>query len=72
MSNGQSVVYLLKDGVPVEQVVTLGKKNENYVIVEDGLGPDDRITLQNPASATNDIGGLATEGSSTPQGIAIE
>lgn len=72
VGNGQSVVYLLKDGVPVEQVVTLGKKNENYVIVEDGLGPDDRITLQNPASATNDIGGLATEGSSTPQGIAIE
>ena len=72
VSNGQSVVYLLKDGVPVEQVVTLGKKNENYVIIEDGLGPDDRITLQNPASATNDIGGLAAEGSSTPQGSATE
>ncbi len=71
-SNGQSVVYRIKDGVPVEQVVTLGKKNENYVVVEDGLSPDDRITLHNPTLATDDIGGLAAETSSSPEGIATQ
>jgi multidrug efflux pump subunit AcrA (membrane-fusion protein) len=46
--NGKTVVYWLRNGAPEAREVKLGKKNENYVIVEEGLGVEDRITLRDP------------------------
>ena len=61
--DGDTVVYLLRDGHPEEQNVVLGKKNDNYVIVEEGLEVNDRITLRDPTLAMDDIGGIPDEGS---------
>ncbi len=73
--NGQTVVYRLVDGEPVEQVVVLGKKNDNYVIVEEGLGPDDRVTLRDPTLILEKLGGIPDEAERKPQentGDAVE
>jgi HlyD family secretion protein len=62
-ANGETVVFRLVDGRPVEQVVVLGKKNDNYVVIEEGLGPDDRVTLRNPSLLLDELGGIpAKEG----------
>lgn len=45
---GKPVVYRLKYGRPEEQAVKLGKKNDNYAIIEEGLSPGDRVTLRDP------------------------
>jgi multidrug resistance efflux pump len=66
--DGRTVVYRLVDGQPKEVEVVLGKRNNDYVVVEEGLVPDDRVTLRDPTITTVDISGTdAGEGSSTPQ-----
>jgi len=55
---GKTVVYRLNNGQPVEQVVVLGQRNDDYVIVQDGLGPDDRVTLRNPTIVLDKLGGV--------------
>ena len=55
---GETIVYRLDNGQPVEQVVRLGQRNDNYVIVQDGLGPDDRVTLRNPTIVLDNLGGI--------------
>jgi HlyD family secretion protein len=59
---GETIVYRLADGQPVEQVVVLGKRNDNYVIVEEGLGPDDKVTLRDPTIILDKLGGAPDEG----------
>jgi hypothetical protein len=58
----------LVDGQPEEREIKLGKKNEDFVIVEEGLAPDDRIALRDPTLSADAIGGMdeATE-SASPQ-----
>ena len=48
---GKALVYLVKGGKAEAQEVKLGKKNEDYVIVEEGLGED-------PHRAALDLHGL--------------
>ena len=55
---GKTVVYRLNNGQPVEQVVVLGQRNDDYVIVQDGLGPDDRVTRRNPTIVLDKLGGV--------------
>ena len=55
--SGETIVYRLQDGLPVEQIVVLGKRNDNYVIVQEGLGPDDRVTLRDPTIILDKLGG---------------
>ena len=71
-SGGQTVVYRLDNGTPVEQVVTLGKRNDNYVIVEEGLGPEDRVTLNNPTLGAGHIGGLDEKTASQLSDVAAQ
>ena len=66
---GKTLVYRLKDGKAEEREVKLGKKNENYVIVEEGLTADDRITLRDPTLTTGQPSGQESGQSSQEQGV---
>jgi len=70
--DGQTVVYRLKDGKPEERPVKLGKKNDDYVIVEEGLGPEDRIALQNPTLASPTTTGAAGQEKPQEQAVSIQ
>ena len=62
------MVYLIIDGQPKARAVKLGKKNEDFVIVEEGLAPNDRVALRDPNQSADDIGGLdPQQESSSPQ-----
>ena len=51
----------------------LGKRNENFVIVEEGLGPEDRVALRDPTLVLEDLGGMAQDSEAdTPQGVSIQ
>ena len=63
--DGRTLVYRLAGGQPKEQEVTLGQKNEDFVIVEEGLAPGDRITLRDPLQAT-DASGLIESADASP------
>lgn len=56
--DGRALVYCLVRGQPEERAVTLGQKNEDFVIVEHGLTPDDRVALRDPTQAVDPIGGM--------------
>ena len=58
---GRTVVYRIVDGQPEEREIKLGKKNEDFVVVEVGLAPDDRIALRDPNQTADAIGGLDTD-----------
>ena len=58
---GKTLVYRIEKGQPKEREVVLGKRNDNYVIVEEGLGPDDRVALLDPTLVLEDLGGMAEE-----------
>ena len=63
--DGRTLVYLMVDGQAEEREITLGKKNEDFVVVEEGLSPDDRIALRDPTQAADAIGGM--EDSASPK-----
>ncbi len=65
--NGRTVVYRLVDGQTQETEVALGKRNDNYVVIENGLSPDDRVALYDPSLASDDISGTAGDGGNKPQ-----
>ncbi len=56
--DGRALVYCLVRGQPEERAVTLGQKNEDFVIVQHGLTPDDRVALRDPTQAVDPIGGM--------------
>ena len=56
--DGRALVYCLVGGQPEERAVTLGQKNEDFVIVEHGLAPGDRVALRDPTQAVDLIGGM--------------
>jgi len=58
--DGRTVVYRADHGTFKETEVKLGKKNQDYVIIEEGLKPDDRVALRDPTLAGNDISGMTT------------
>ncbi len=62
--DGRTVVYRLIDGQTEETEVALGKRNDNYVVVEEGLKPDDRVTLHDPTLTDADISGTSSSSSS--------
>jgi len=58
---GRTLVYRMNGGQTEEQEVILGSRNDDYVIVEEGLGPEDRVTLRDPTLGLEDLGGLTEE-----------
>jgi len=61
---GRTLVYRMEGGTPMEQEVTLGGSNENYVVVEEGLGPNDRVALRDPTTVLEELGGIPNTGES--------
>ena len=70
--DGKTVVYRMNNGAPEETEVKLGKKNSNYVIIEEGLEPEDRIALRDPTHAGDDIGGMADARGSSSSGPQVQ
>ncbi len=66
--DGRTVVFRLIDGQPEEIEVVLGKRNKDYVVVEEGLAPDDRVTLRDPTMASDDISGTNSGEEAAAQG----
>ncbi len=62
---GRTLVYRLVGGQPEEREVKLGQKNEDFVIVKEGLAPDDHVALRDPLQAT-DASGLMEEADALP------
>jgi len=58
VKSGHTFVYRIDGGASVQQEVTLGQRNENYVIVEEGLGKDDRVALRDPTLVLEELGGI--------------
>ena len=59
--NGRTHVFRIDSGKPVEQEVVLGDRNDNYVVVIEGLGGNDRVTLRDPTTALEELGGAPEE-----------
>ena len=55
---GRTLVYRMQSGQPEEQEVALGARNEDYVIVEEGLGTHDRVALRDPTVVLEKLGGV--------------
>ena len=67
--DGRTVVYRIVDGQSEETEVALGKRNENYVVVENGLTPSDRVTLNDPTLLGKDISGTESSGAQPAEGL---
>ena len=67
--DGRTVVYRIVDGQSEETEVALGKRNDNYVVVENGLTPNDRVTLHNPTLLVEDISGTESSGAQPAEGL---
>ena len=59
--NGRTHVFRIDGGKPVEQEVVLGDRNDNYVVVLEGLGGTDRVTLRDPTTTLEELGGAPEE-----------
>jgi hypothetical protein len=59
------------NGKSVQQEVVLSKRNENFVIVEEGLGPDDRVALRDPTLVLENLGGMAEEEDDAEQSVSM-
>ena len=70
--DGKTLVYRLEKGKAEPREVKLGKKNENYVIVEEGLSAEDRITLRDPTLATGQPSGQEAGQQPQEQGVKVK
>ncbi len=69
---GRTLVYRIQAGQPVEQEVALGSRNENYVIVEEGLGANDRVALRDPTAVLEKLGGVEEAQEAEPAAASLE
>lgn len=67
--NGKTLVYVVGGSANEEREIVLGARNDNFVIVEEGLGPDDRVALRDPTLVLEDLGGMPTDSESATPGI---
>ena len=69
---GRTLVYRMQGDQPVEQEVALGSRNENYVIVEEGLGANDRVALRDPTAVLEKLGGVEEAQEAEPAAASLE
>ena len=69
---GKTLVYRIVGGVAEEREVVLGKRNDNYVIVEEGLGQNDRVALRDPTAVLEDLGGMPDETASAAEAVGAD
>ena len=65
---GRTLVYRMNGGKAEAQEVVLGKRNDDYVIVEEGLGVNDRVALRDPTLDLETIGGVEPEAAGSGSG----
>ena len=58
---GKTLVYRVDGGSTTEQEIVLGPRNDNYVVVEEGLGANDRVALRDPTTTLENLGGMPDE-----------
>ncbi|HDY89616.1 MAG TPA: HlyD family efflux transporter periplasmic adaptor subunit [bacterium] len=58
LNDGTSVVYT-KRSFPDPVLVKLGKRNDRFVIVEEGLSEEDNVTLSQPSYESHPLGWIA-------------
>ena len=70
--NGETHVFRITDGQPIEQSVVLGDRNDNYVVVLEGLGGSDRVTLRDPTTTLEELGGAPNETETASASTGLE
>jgi HlyD family secretion protein len=55
---GRTVCYVRKRGGPAVREVVLGPSNQDFVVVDKGLRPGDRVLLRDPDAPPTDFGAL--------------
>jgi len=53
---GETICWVV-DGTADRRVIQLGPRNDDFVVVESGLEPDERVSLRDPTRALEEIGG---------------
>jgi HlyD family secretion protein len=56
--DGRHVCYVVQRGRLRERAVALGSANRDFVVIERGLEPGDRVALRDPAAPPSDFGSL--------------
>lgn len=54
---GQTVVYVMKSSGPKKRAVKVGRKNSDYIVIEEGLEEGERICLRDPTKPVQHLGG---------------
>lgn len=70
--DAKALVYRVKGSKAEKQEVRLGKQDEDYVIVEEGLSSGDRITLHDPTQDTGQASPGAAEGGAKPSDYGVK
>ncbi|HCL29662.1 MAG TPA: hypothetical protein DIC52_14635 [Candidatus Latescibacteria bacterium] len=70
--SGRTLVFRIEGGRPKEQEVVLGERNDNYVIILEGLGSNDRVTLRDPTTTLEELGGVPVETEMASAGSGLE
>jgi HlyD family secretion protein len=58
--DGRSICYVLERGRLRPREVSLGPSNQDFVVVEKGLRPGDRVALRDPGAPASDFGSLTS------------
>ena len=53
------ICYVATRGGLVAREVVLGPSNRDFVVIEKGAAPGDRVALRDPAAAPSDFGSLS-------------
>ncbi len=69
---GETLVYRVRGGGTEERKVVLGKRNDDYVIVEEGLAPGDRVALRDPTLVLEHLGGMPGEAADPASALNAE
>ncbi len=52
---GKTMVYVGDNGSYEKREVTLGQRNDNFVVVSEGIQPGEKVALQNPEADPSDV-----------------
>ena len=69
---GETLVYRVRGGDTEERKVVLGKRNDDYVIVEEGLAAGDRVALRDPTLVLEHLGVMPGEAMNPAAALSAE
>jgi HlyD family secretion protein len=59
--DGRPIVYVARRRRPEPREVVLGPSNQDFVVIEKGLTPGERVFLRDPGASPSDFSGLTTQ-----------